>query len=189
VLILYLWCTLITNCGRSPLILRHYKTPHAEPSSPPVLTQSPRSSVDTWCYALFVYRPLPSLVPNVEDLLALDVEEVAEVLLVHLISSEGASQTTGVVQLGRVNRYNFFSTLHHQSGYSSRQDEVARVLMEAWSWLESEGFLVPNVGTTPDDFFFSRRAQLVKSREDFDAYRKESLLPRGKLHERITAKV
>jgi hypothetical protein len=125
----------------------------------------------------------------VEDLLALDVEEVAEVLLVHLISSEGASQTTGVVQLGRVNRYNFFSTLHHQSGYSSRKDEVARVLMEAWSWLESEGFLVPNVGTTPDDFFFSRRARLVKSREDFDAYRKESLLPKGKLHERITAKV
>jgi uncharacterized protein (TIGR02391 family) len=136
-----------------------------------------------------VYRSLPSLVPDVEDLLALDVEEIAEVLLMHLISSEGASRTTGVVQLGKVNRYNFCSTLHHQSGYSTRQDEVARAMMEAWSWLESEGFLVPNVGTTPDDFFFSRRARLVKSPEDFDAYRKESLLPRRKLHERIAAKV
>ena len=136
-----------------------------------------------------MYQSLPSLVPDVEDLLALDVEEAGGVLLVHLNSYEGAGGTSGAVQYGRVNRYNFFLDVNQHSGYPSHKTEVGRMLMEAWSWLVAEGFLVPNVGTTADDFFLSRRAQRLKSRDDFDAYRKASLLPKGQLHELIAAKV
>ena len=60
--------------------------------------------------------------------------------------------------------------------------------MEAWGWLEGEGFLVRG-DTTTDSFFLSRRAIQLRSRSDFEAYRKASLLPRGQLHELIAGKV
>jgi uncharacterized protein (TIGR02391 family) len=134
-----------------------------------------------------VYQSLSSLVPNVEDLLALEVEEAGGVLLVHLNSYDAAAPQ-GVVQHGRVNRYNFFLFLNNQPAYSNRRTEVEHVLMEAWGWLESEGFLVRD-GSTNDSFFLSRRAQRLKSRGDVDAYRKGTLLPKGQLHELIAAKV
>jgi len=107
---------------------------------------------------------------------------------VHLNSYEGAGGTSGAVQHGRVNRYNFFLSLHNQSGYSGRETEIGRVLMEAWGWLEGEGFLVRD-GSTADSFFLSRRAQRLKSRADFESYRNAGLLPRGQLHELIAGKV
>jgi len=125
----------------------------------------------------------------VEDLLALEVEEAGGVLLVHLNSHEGASGTSGAVQLGMVNRHNFFNDVHHRPAYASRQDEVVHVLMEAWSWLESEGFLVRGPDSTSDSFFLSRRAKRLKSPGDFDAYRKASMLPKRQLHELLAAKV
>lgn len=60
------------------------------------------------------------------------------------------------------------------------------VLLEAWSWLQGEGFLVR---LEHDIFFLSRRAKRLQSREDFAAYRKASLLPKGQLHPLIAAKV
>ncbi len=61
--------------------------------------------------------------------------------------------------------------------------------MEAWSWLQGEGFLVRDADQPADRFFVSRRAKRLKSREDFAAYRKASLLPKGQLHPLIAAKV
>jgi len=57
--------------------------------------------------------------------------------------------------------------------------------MEAWAWLHSEGLLVP------DDnwFFLSRRAQRLKSRKDFEDFRKAHLLPKGQLHPLIATRV
>ena len=40
-----------------------------------------------------------------------------------------------------------------------------------------------------DWFFLSRRARQFRSREDFDDYRKASLLPKDNLHPLIAAKV
>lgn len=133
---------------------------------------------------------LSSLVPNADDLLALEAEEAAGVLLTHLNSYGDSSGHSGVVQRGEVNRYNFFNDLDQFPQYGGRQAEVNRVLMEAWSWLQAEGFLVP-LGAHPDPhtFFLSRRAQHLKTREDFSAYRKASLLPKGQLHEVMAAKV
>lgn len=62
--------------------------------------------------------------------------------------------------------------------------------MEAWNWLEKEGFLISNAQQPSAHWFFlSRRAARIKSREDLAAYRKASLLPRGQLHPLIAAKV
>lgn len=134
-----------------------------------------------------MYTPLSSLVPNADDLLTLEPEELAGVLLAHLNSYGTGSGTSGVVQHNVVNRYNFFNDLDHHPQYPGRQSEVNRALMEAWAWLQADGFLIES--TQPNSFFLSKRAQLIKSRSDLAAYRKASLLPKGQLHPLIAAKV
>jgi uncharacterized protein (TIGR02391 family) len=135
-----------------------------------------------------MYASLSSLVPNAEDLLALEVEEITGVLLTHL-NSYGGDSGNSVVQRGRINQHNLFNTLDHQPEYPGRQPEVNQALMEAWSWLQGEGFLVRDANQPGDWFFLSRRAQRLKSRDDFAAYRKASLLPKGQLHPLIATKV
>jgi uncharacterized protein (TIGR02391 family) len=140
-----------------------------------------------------MYRSLSSLVPNVADLLALEVEELASVLLTHLNSYEGLSGNS-VNQHGRVSLQNFLASLNPTSSltkpeYGDRQPDVNRALMEAWAWLQSEAFLVRDPAPGPDWFFISRRAQRLKSSQDFEAYRKASLLPKGQLHPLIASEV
>lgn len=131
---------------------------------------------------------IPSLIPNPDDLLALEVEELAGVLLTHLNSYDG-NVHTGVVQCGRINQYNFFNHLHQHPDYPRRQDEVSQALLEAWAWLESEGILIRDANQTGHSFFISRRGRRLKSREDLSVYRKASLLPKGQLHPLLASKV
>ena len=135
-----------------------------------------------------MYAPLSSLVPNADDLLALEVEEVAGVLLIHL-NSYGNDSGTSVVQQGRINQGNFFNGLDLRPEYSGRQAEVNKALMEAWGWLQGEGFLVRDADGTSNWFFLSRRAQRLKAQEDFAKYRKASLLPKRQLHPLIATKI
>jgi uncharacterized protein (TIGR02391 family) len=127
-----------------------------------------------------------SLVPNADDLLALEVEEVAGILLTHFNSLGDSSGNDGVVQEGKVSQTNFLESLHRNPLYPTHKGEVVRVLLEAWSWLQGEGFLVP---LEHNWFFVSRRAKRLKSRDDFAAYQKASLLPKGQLHPLIATKV
>jgi len=144
-----------------------------------------------------MYRSLSSLVPNASDLLKLEVEELAGVLLAHLNSYENASGPVvqrGVVQYGRVSQSNFFRGLNSgpynpKPEYGDQQQEVNRALLEAWTWLQSEGFLVIDPAPGPGSFFISRRAQRLKSREDFEAYRKAGILPKGQIHPVIASRV
>ncbi len=132
---------------------------------------------------------LQSLVPNADDLLALEAEEVAGVLLVHLSSFKALGSGSSVVQNGKVSQYNFFLEFNRPAKYDCRQSEVERALMEAWNWLGGEGFLVRDASQVGDWFFLSRRAQRIKSRDDFASYRKASLLPKRQLHPLIATKV
>ncbi len=136
-----------------------------------------------------ILLPIPTLVPIADDLLALEVEELGGVLLVHLNSYGTQSSGSGAVQYGKVSQYNFFNDLSNHPPYSNRQEEVRRALMEAWGWLVSEGFLVRDGDQPAAWFFLSRRAQRLKSRDDVSAYRKANLLPRGQLHPLIANRV
>jgi uncharacterized protein (TIGR02391 family) len=124
---------------------------------------------------------ISSLVPSAADLLALEVEEVAGVLLLHLISEETGGYRADI------GYYNFFNAPPRRD-YESRQTEVNQALMEAWAWLQSEGFLIKIAGLG-DGFFISRRAKRMKLREDFAAYRNTNLLPKGHLHPLIAGRV
>ena len=140
-----------------------------------------------------MYRSLLSLVPGAADLLSLEVEDLAGVLLIHLNSYEGA-YANSVYQNGQICQSNFLNaqtpTGHGQKPeYGDQQPQVNRALMEAWSWLENEGFLIRDPMQPAPWFFVSRRGQRLKSRDDFEAYRKANLLPTGQLHPLLASKV
>lgn len=118
-----------------------------------------------------------NLLPDAEVLLSLEAEELAGVVLEHLNSLSPGS--------GNLNRYNF-SLEHSHSGYPvSKIVEVTRALMEAWMWLEREGFLAPKPGDNNNWFFVTRRGKRVSTRTGLDAYRKSQLLPKAQLHPEI----
>src|SRR5712692_2142510 len=125
---------------------------------------------------------LQSLVPDPETLLALEVEELAGVLLMHLNSREDGG--------ANLHHYNFFNDLRNTPIYPTRKDEVNRALMEAWDWLANEGFLaMRGDDSRKSATFITRRGKRLKSREDLAAYRKGNLLPRGQLHPVIASRV
>jgi len=76
-------------------------------------------------------------------------------------------------------------------------DEVLFALMEAWQWLEREGFVAPSPtdlssvrsAGTITAYFVTRRGQRVETPEDLQTYRKANLLPKGQLHPIIAQKV
>jgi uncharacterized protein (TIGR02391 family) len=135
-----------------------------------------------------MYIRLSSLIPNADDLLALDVEELSGVLLTHL-NSCGVNSGDSVVPRGLISQHNFLRNLEGHPEYPNRHPEVSQALMEAWSWLQGEAFLIPDASQPAGWFFLSRRAQRLKSRTDFAEYRKATLLPKAQLHPLIASKV
>lgn len=133
-----------------------------------------------------MYRSISSLIPDVADLLTLEVEELAGVLLTHLNSRVDAE--------GSISQSAFFGSLrpgpyNANPEYGDRQSEANRALMEAWTWLQSEAFLVRDPAPGPDWFFISRRGRRLETPGQFESYRKASLLPRGRLHPAIASRV
>ena len=125
-------------------------------------------------------RSLPSLVPNVDDLLSLPVEQLAEVLLLHVASFPDGGNV--VFQLGKINQHNFFNDLARNPPYPTRMREVHRALLEAWGWLESEKLFARETDTVGAAFFITRRGQEIRSQVDFEVFHKGRLLPRHQLH-------
>ena len=83
--------------------------------------------------------------PDPEHLLALEPEELAGLLLQYLNALPSGEKNA-------LNRYNF-SLRHTVQDYpAGYQDPISRALMEAWVWLEREGFLAspPEAGEPAD---------------------------------------
>jgi uncharacterized protein (TIGR02391 family) len=128
---------------------------------------------------------LRAIIPDSDVLLSLEVEELAGVLLMHLNSRDDG---------GDLNHYNFFNHFRNYPVYGerapSRDEKVNRALMEAWDWLANEGFLAKQGDdSSRAGTFVTRRGQRIKSRDDFAAYHKANLLPKGQLHALIANRV
>ena len=138
-----------------------------------------------------MYRSLSSIVPNAGDLLALEVGELAIVLLKHL-KSYRYQPGNEVYQHGLISQQNFFNGLsprgRQQPEYGDRQPAVNKALGEAWSWLEREGVLIRDAGQPAPWFSVSRYGEGL-SMEEGGAYRNARLLPKDQLHPLIAAKV
>jgi len=131
-----------------------------------------------------------SVIPDPEKILELEAEEFAGFVMEYLNG------------LPDNERYRISRHLHivHMTqrpdawppDYHNRRNEywsrISRAFMEAWGWLEKEGFLAPD----PEHnacFFITRRGKHIKSTADLEAIRKADLLPRKILHPVIAHKV
>lgn len=98
------------------------------------------------------FRPLNSFFPTADELLAAELPKLGETLLVHLNSYEGQ-----VKQNGRLHRDYLLGMLENRNtglgqrpggyDYGGQQAEVKNRVMEAWFWLERQGFLVPDASS------------------------------------------
>ena len=78
----------------------------------------------------------------------------------------------------QINRYNFSlgSSPDLMTYAGAKVQPLCERLMEAWMWLEKEGFVMPRPGQTGDWAMITRRGRKVLEAQDFDTYQKESVL-------------
>jgi len=123
------------------------------------------------------------MIPNAEDLLALEPEELAGVLLEHM-NSRGEQDRS-------LNRHNFFHSGESPAdAYPPEyRERINEALIEAWGWLEREVLIAPRPVTDSNWVFITRRGKTLVNREQFASYRHAALLPRNLLHPLIAQKV
>ncbi len=124
---------------------------------------------------------MPSIKDILTDpamLLALEPEELAGYLLEYLNSRPDKNN---------LNRYNFGLSCAQE--YPREQwEEIGRALMEAWVWLEREGFLAPTPGQDGAWIFITGRGEKLKGHLDLDAFKKANILPKKLLHPTLATK-
>jgi uncharacterized protein (TIGR02391 family) len=129
-------------------------------------------------------KRLSDLIPSYEDVLRLEPEQLAGVLLEILLEIDGGDRQF-------FHRDNFFNHFLATQQYpSTHGGEVAQATLEAWMWLEREGFLIPRLGNGTYGWLdLSRRAQKAANRNGVALYRKATLLPFPELHPTIASSV
>jgi uncharacterized protein (TIGR02391 family) len=122
-------------------------------------------------------------IPNANDVLALEPEELAGAVMVWL-NSLNIPPVFG--------RRNVMSE-HNVSGYEQQyRSQVLRAMMEAWTWLAREGFLVEASAMESGSegwYFISRRGRRITQAFHLADYRRANLLPRNFLPPLISEKV
>lgn len=84
---------------------------------------------------VYIFQKLFEILPNADDLLSLEPEELAGPLLVSLQGSD-------YISLFEVISYELLENAEIKE-YLASADDILRALMEAWQWLEREGFVAP----------------------------------------------
>ena len=141
-----------------------------------------------------MFPKLLEMLPDADFLLKLEPEELAGYLLESLEGSQNINPES-VISHDYLLRSLEAKTELRQKYPPGHDDEILFALMEAWQWLEREGFVAPRptrlsgrtsirVVTT---YFVTRRGQKIETPQDLVAYRKTDPLP--KLHPIIAQKV
>lgn len=130
---------------------------------------------------------LISIIPDVNVLLALAPEELAEVVL--RLASERQ-------QNGLIHSQALASDIHGQpgvaDGYPQNQKQDAELaLAEAWNWLTVQGLLIPEPGVNGNNGWMrlSRRARTVLANGSFSTYARSLAFPKALLHPTIADEV
>src|SRR5262249_47061405 len=97
---------------------------------------------------------IATILPNAEDLIELEPEELAGFLLEHL----NTASPNGYVQLSR-QTVGLFLAKPYPKEY---RQKVAEALTVAWSWLEREGLVAPTPGNAFNEHFISKRGRSLK---------------------------
>ena len=141
------------------------------------------------------FAKLFELLPDADHLLSLEPEELAGPLLISLEDSQWIKPNEVISHTSM--EYAVQGDLKEKYPYNCR-DKVLFALMEAWQWLEREGFFTPmptslvGFSTTAEygtQYFISKRGEKIRTSEDLAVYRKANLLPKRQLHSIIAQKV
>jgi uncharacterized protein (TIGR02391 family) len=129
-------------------------------------------------------KRLSDLIPNYADVLRLEPEQLAGVLLEILLEIDGSDRQF-------LHRGNFFNQFITTQNYPiPHGGDVAQATLEAWMWLEREGFLIPRLDNGIHGWVdLSRRAKKAANRNGVAVYRKTSLLPFPELHPTLASSV
>jgi uncharacterized protein (TIGR02391 family) len=120
-------------------------------------------------------KTLVSMFPDPEQILRLEPEEVAWVILEIVQSWDPARRYQSM------NHYNF--EREETNNYTKLKQEVMDGLSEGWAWLQRECLFVPRPGSS-DIFILSRKAKQLATRNEMEAHRRGNLLA-GMLHPSI----
>jgi uncharacterized protein (TIGR02391 family) len=125
-----------------------------------------------------LHKTIYSIVPNPEELLKLDLEDVAGVILESLNSIEHL----------QLNRNDFSMQRTVQEYPPACHERLLKALMIGWGYLEREG-LIAEMPSKAGWFFITERGRTIRNREDLNAYRASRMLPKYLLHPVIAMKV
>lgn len=130
---------------------------------------------------------LTSLIPDVEVLLTLAPEELAEVIL--QLAFEHRQNNLAHLQsiTSQIN-----GTPGANNGYPQiRHKDAEMALAEAWSWLLAQGLLIPEPGINGNNGYMlvSRRGQRVLVNGSFKTYARSVAFPKSLLHPSIAEEV
>jgi uncharacterized protein (TIGR02391 family) len=119
---------------------------------------------------------LATLIPDVEALLALAPEELAQVLL--RVAKEN-------IQNG------IFAPTNIDTAYAVKEREAEIAVSEGWNWLRVQGLIVPASGMNGVHGFMviSRRGSAITNEKEFERFREAAAFPKAMLHPAIADKV
>lgn len=117
--------------------------------------------------------------PDADGLLLLEPEELAGIILDYLNSMPPPIP----------DRYQFGSRDMVKGYPRSHREQISKALMEAWVWLEHEGFIAPIPGNSQGESFITRKGLRFKDSSGLKEYRKAKLLPRELLHPELVQKI
>lgn len=133
-------------------------------------------------------QQLLSRIPDVDVLLSLEPEELAEVLLVILQERYRPGGKENRRQFHPNNSRSELWPLHGQSYPRDREPQVDLAYVEAWAWLEQHGLVVPEPGGTNGWQVLSRRG-LSMTPERLTDYRVSVGFPKALVHSTIRDEV
>jgi uncharacterized protein (TIGR02391 family) len=124
------------------------------------------------------HKTIYSIIPNAEELLKLDLEDVAAVILESLNSVEHLQLNRN--EFGMQRTVQEYPPIYHE--------RLIKALMTGWGYMEREG-LIAEMPTKAGWYFITDKGKTIRSREDLNTYRASTMLPKYLLHPVIANKV
>lgn len=131
----------------------------------------------------------PALIPNVDDLLGMHVEQLAEYVLKLAAHHR---QQAGIVNVQTMPE---LLQPHHATaspGYPAhRQAAALAAIAEAWNWLRSNGLLIPDSGINGNNGWvrLSRAGERLLATDGFARFLTDMQFPKTLLHPKIADQV
>ena len=124
---------------------------------------------------------LKTIISDPDIILEMEPEELAGFLLQYFrIPGNSTNLHSGNIRLGHI--VDGFPDEYHK--------KLKRVIMEAWMWLEREGFIALDPEQPHSEFYFiTRRGERIDNPTDLEKYRAANILPKKFLHPIISEKI